>query len=226
MRFDDSFKVLTRHSPYPWQTKLYESLVAGNVPPSLSLPTGAGKTSIIPLWLCAVWHQLEDERVLTAPRRLYFAVDRRIVVDQSEITAQQVRENARLTPLWGLLSDRTLSEDPLVVSVLRGQRVLEYDDIISHPSAFAVILCTPDMVFSRLLGGAYGCSPRVASREMGLVGQDTFIVLDEAHISEGNIRVLDFVSRHNHSMKPFWWTTMSATLRRNEPEPHLDAQGA
>src|SRR5260370_383557 len=71
------------------------------------------------------------------------------------------------------------------------------------------------MVFSRLLGGAYGCSPRMASCEMGLVGQDSFIVLDEAHISEVKIKVLDFVAKHNHSMRPLWWTTMSATLRQD-----------
>ena len=57
------------------------------------------------------------------------------------------------------------------------------------------VLRTPDTVFSRLLGGAYGCSHRVASREMGLIGQDAFIVLDEAHISEANIGVLDFVAK-------------------------------
>lgn len=215
MKFDDAFKELTQHSPYPWQTKLYESLVNGNVPSSLSLPTGAGKTSIIPIWLCAIWHQLENNQLLTVPRRLYFAIDRRIVVDQSEVTAQQVKKNARETPLWELLSRYSVSETPLIVSVLRGQRVIEYEEIISDPSAFAVILCTPDMVFSRLLGGAYGCSPRVASREMGLVGQDAYIVLDEAHISEGNIKVLDFVSQYNKSFKPFWYTCMSATLRQD-----------
>ena len=181
----------------------------------MSLPTGAGKTAVVPIWLSVLWYQLENGLPLTVPRRLYFAVDRRVVVDQSEVVAQLVRKNAEGTPLWQLLSERTLSENPLIVSVLRGQRVLEYDEIVSDPSAFAVILCTPDMVFSRLLGGGYGCSSRVASREMGLVGQDAFIVLDEAHISEANIKVLDFVSKHNHSMKPFWWTTMSATLRQN-----------
>ena len=215
MNFEERFHQLTGTIPYPWQSALYNSLLNQNVPHRISLPTGAGKTSIIPVWLSVLWHQLENGLPLTVPRRLYFAVDRRVVVDQSEVVAQLVRKNAESSPLWRLLSERTLSENPLIVSVLRGQRVLEYDDIVSDPSAFAVILCTPDMVFSRLLGGAYGCSPRVASREMGLVGQDSFIVLDEAHISEANIKVLDFVSKHNHSMKPFWWTTMSATLRQN-----------
>jgi len=215
MNFEERFHQLTGKTPYPWQSSLYHSLLSQNVPHRMGLPTGTGKTSIIPIWLCVLWHQLENQLPLTVPRRLYFAVDRRIVVDQSEVVAQTVRNKAEDTPLWRLLLERTLSENPLVLSVLRGQRILEYEDIISDPSVFGVILCTPDMVFSRLLGGAYGSTPRVASREMGLVGQDAFIVLDEAHISEGNINVLDFVSKHNHSMKPFWWTTMSATLRQS-----------
>lgn len=214
MDFKEGFHQLTGKKPYPWQSALYKSFLENNIPHRLSLPTGAGKTSVIPIWLSALWHQLENRLPLTVPRRLYFAVDRRVVVDQSELVAQEVKTNAQNTSLWRLLSERTLSETPLVISVLRGQRVLEYDDIISDPSAFSVILCTPDMVFSRLLGGAYGCSARIASREMGLVGQDAFIVLDEAHISEANIGVLDFVSKHNPSIKPFWWTTMSATLRQ------------
>jgi len=146
---------------------------------------------------------------------MYFAVDRRIVVDQSEVVAQMIADNIKKTELWHLLKQRTLSDNPFVISVLRGQRVVEYDDIVCDPSAFAIILCTPDMLFSRLLGASYGTSYKLASREMGLVGQDAFIVLDEAHISEANVKVLDFVSKHNHSMKEFWWTTMSATLRQD-----------
>jgi CRISPR-associated endonuclease/helicase Cas3 len=215
MNFEQKFHQLTGQKPYPWQSALYNSLLAQNVPHRMSLPTGSGKTSVVPIWLSVLWHQIENGLPLTVPRRLYFAVDRRVVVDQSEVVAKMVKENAEGTPLWRMLSERTLSDNPLIVSVLRGQRVLEYEDIVSDPSGFAVILCTPDMVFSRLLGGAYGCSPRIASREMGLVGQDAFIVLDEAHISEANIKVLDFVSKHNHTMKPFWWTAMSATLRQN-----------
>ncbi len=215
MNFEERFQLLTGYAPYPWQIAFHTQWFNGKVPRRLHLPTGAGKTAVIPIWLCAIWNQLESGLTLTIPRRLYFAVDRRVVVDQSEVVAQSIRKNAEGMPLWSLLSKRTLSDNPLIVSVLRGQRVIEYDDVISDPSAFAVVLCTPDMVFSRLLGGAYGCSARVASREMGLVGQDTFLVLDEAHISEANIKVLEFVSRHNNSLKPFWWTTMSATLRQN-----------
>jgi CRISPR-associated endonuclease/helicase Cas3 len=213
--FPARFKALTGHEPYPWQEKLYESLLNGVVPHRLSLPTAAGKTSLIPIWLCVIWQKLsEGVADIPVPRRLYFAVDRRMVVDQSDVVAQTILDNLKKTDLWGLLQQRTVF-DPLVVSVLRGQRVIEYDDIVCDPSAFGVILCTPDMLFSRLLGGAYGTSYKVASREMGLVGQDAFVVLDEAHISEANVRVLDFVSKHNNAIRPFWWTTMSATLRQD-----------
>lgn len=159
MNFEERFHQLTGKNPYPWQTALYNSVLNQNVPHRLSLPTGAGKTSVVPIWLSVLWYQLENRLPLTVPRRLYFAVDRRVVVDQSELVAQVVRENAESTPLWQLLSERTLSENPLIVSVLRGQRVLEYDDIISDPSAFAIILCTPDMVFHDCWEGPMGAVP-------------------------------------------------------------------
>jgi len=192
--FEQRFQQLTGHSPYPWQIALYVQVRDGNIPHRLHLPTGAGKTNVISVWLCALWHQLESGLPLSIPRRLYFAVDRRVVVDQSEVLAQTICDNIKKTGLWELMQQKTLSENPLIISVLRGQRVVEYDAIVSDPSAFSIILCTPDMIFSRLLGGAYACGPRQASREMGLVGQDSFIVLDEAHISEANIKVLEFVN--------------------------------
>src|SRR5215469_7317 len=111
--------MLTGNPPYPYQCRLYQMMMAGNPPRRLSAATGAGKTSIIAIWLCVVWQQLEDGN-LAAPRRLYFSIDRRIVVDQSEVTAKQIVANARNTSLWGLLP--TFGEDKLVVSVLRGQR--------------------------------------------------------------------------------------------------------
>src|ERR1039458_628877 len=134
MNFEERFHQLTGKTPYPWQSALYNSLVNQNVPHRMSLPTGAGKASVVPIWLSVIWHQLENGLPLTVPRRLYFAVDRRVVVDQSEVIAQLVRENAESTSLWHLLSERTLSETPLIVSVLRGQRVLEYDDIVDRKS--------------------------------------------------------------------------------------------
>jgi CRISPR-associated endonuclease/helicase Cas3 len=138
------------------------------------------------------------------------------------ITREIVERVNQNQELCGLLKSQVAFDSPLIVSVLRGQRVTEQESIIKNPSAFAVVLCTPDMVFSRLLWHAYAASPRVASREAGLVGQDAYIVLDEAHLSDAARRVLETVSQHNHGLKPFWYTCMSATLRENERSFALD----
>jgi CRISPR-associated helicase Cas3 len=113
MAFKEEFEALTGNAPYPWQGRLFLALVAGDVPRRMSLPTGAGKTSIIPVWLCAIWHQLElGQEPLS--RRLYFAVDRRVVVDQSETVAQEVVNRAKDIPLWDLLKQKTLNDVPLL----------------------------------------------------------------------------------------------------------------
>lgn len=55
--FDDAFKALTGHPPFPWQESLYERFVserADNIPSSCSLPTGLGKTNVIVIWLIAL----------------------------------------------------------------------------------------------------------------------------------------------------------------------------
>ena len=222
MSFSEKFKTLTGYEPYHWQVALFQRFISGCAPRHLHLPTAAGKTHVMTIWLCAIWHQLETGAQLTIPRRLFFAVDRRVVVDQSEEIASPLIENLKATPLWELLKSQVVSETPIVVSILRGQRVVDYGNVIQDPSLFAIILCTPDMVFSRLLGGAYGDSPRVASREMGLVGQDAFIVLDEAHISEAALEVLGFVEKHRGSVKPFWGMGMSATIRQDADFTLLD----
>jgi CRISPR-associated endonuclease/helicase Cas3 len=215
------FKKLTGYSPYPWQVRLLQSLSAGQPVRDLYIPTAGGKTGVIPVWLCTVIMQLR-EGTLRAPRRLYYAVDRRIVVDQSEIVARDLQTAIQQDgELLSLLSKHSLTEG-LVVSVLRGQRVTEQEAIISDPSAFAVVVCTPDMLFSRLLFSAYGCSHRVTSREAGLVGQDAYLVLDEAHMSPAAANVLRFVSElqkqelkrsSEANPKPFAYTCMTATPR-------------
>src|SRR5215831_6680504 len=92
MAFNAHFEYLTGYAPYPWQTRLFEQYIDGHAPTNLSLPTGAGKTAVIPIWLCAIWHQLEHGLPLTVPRRLYFSIDRRVVVDQSEVITREIEQ--------------------------------------------------------------------------------------------------------------------------------------
>ena len=122
MSFAVKFEYLVGHPPYPWQRNLFEQYVNAQPPRNLSMPTGAGKTSIIPTWLCAVWYQLENHLSLTVPRRLYFSIDRRVVVDQSEtITKEIVRRVEQNQELCSLLKSQVAFDSPLIVSVLRGQ---------------------------------------------------------------------------------------------------------
>jgi len=78
MTFDDAFEALTGHAPFPWQQRLYHEWFAkGEIPPSCNLPTGLGKTSVVPSWLIALANGAK------VPRRLVYVVNRRTAVDQA-----------------------------------------------------------------------------------------------------------------------------------------------
>jgi CRISPR-associated endonuclease/helicase Cas3 len=76
--FADTFEALTGNAPFPWQEALYECFTVGPIPSSCNLPTGLGKTSVIPIWLIALANHPEK-----VPRRLVYVVNRRTVVDQA-----------------------------------------------------------------------------------------------------------------------------------------------
>ena len=60
--------------------------IAGQIPSNISLSTGTGKTSVIPVWLLA----LAQNPAL--PKRLVYVVDRRSVVDQATKVVEQLVE--------------------------------------------------------------------------------------------------------------------------------------
>lgn len=214
--FQNTFEILTGFKPYPWQTSLFDLLIAENPPELIYAPTGAGKSDVITVWLCAVLNQIHSGQTLTIPRRLYFAIDRRVVVDQTELLAATLLEKIDTNDEFrALLKSQTISENPLVVSVMRGQRITEQEPLIADPSAFGITLCTPDMLLSRLLFSSYSSGHRLHSREAGLI-QDSYIVLDEVHISEPARRTLEYVNAHNrHGIKNWWYTCMTATPRND-----------
>lgn len=90
--FNDAFQAFcTGHAPFRWQCRLFEKMAHGLVPRSCSLPTGLGKTSIIPIWLIALAHtaRANDNRS-RLPRRLVYIVNRRTVVDQATDDAKRL----------------------------------------------------------------------------------------------------------------------------------------
>ncbi|NWG71537.1 MAG: type I-U CRISPR-associated helicase/endonuclease Cas3 [Parvularculaceae bacterium] len=181
MQFEQAFSLLTGYQPMRWQRCLFKCYFCkGEIPYSLDLPTGLGKTSVMAIWLIA--RALTQEAVAMLPRRLVYIVDRRAVVDQATAVAEKLRE-ALMKP-GGRDLARALGFDEqtsLPISPLRGQHI-DNRDWLADPAATAIIVGTVDMIGSRLLFEGYGVSPRMRPYHAGLLGADTLIVLDEAHL--------------------------------------------
>jgi CRISPR-associated helicase Cas3 len=72
-------------TPFPWQEELLKRFTNGTIERSLDIPTGLGKTAVMPIWLVARAHGA------ALPRRLVYIVDRRAVVDQATDVAKGLR---------------------------------------------------------------------------------------------------------------------------------------
>ena len=114
--FATHFLLITGHEPFKWQKQLFAKLLNGDVPLVLDLPTGAGKTSVMAIWLVAL------SRRAALPRRLFWVVDRRAVVDQATDEADRIAnlldkaEAAELRHALGSLSvGLQQKDDPLAV---------------------------------------------------------------------------------------------------------------
>ena len=198
--FTDVFLSLTGRVPYAWQLKLFLEISDGRWPQVLNLPTGSGKTAVLQVWLAALAWSLHNGSG-GVPRRLGWVVNRRVVVDQvtDEVEAL-LGDNgslARCPKVRDLLAGASLRRIPLAVSTLRGQRA-ENGDWSLDPSTPAVLIGTVDMIGSRLLFRGYRCGKYHRPMHAGLLGADTLLVNDEAHLSPAFARLLEGV----HAMNP------------------------
>jgi CRISPR-associated endonuclease/helicase Cas3 len=171
---------------YPWQRRLLSAwLSQGEIPGAVDVPTGLGKTKVMALWLIAL---AAGARL---PRRLVYVVDRRAVVDQATAEAEHLA-----LALTTLLEDDTVdtelrrrwkralgfTEDAnLAISTLRG-KFLDNRKWMDRPQAAAIVVGTVDMIGSRLLFSGYGISAGMRPVHAGLLGCDSLIALDEAHL--------------------------------------------
>ena len=179
--FDDAFARLSGHSPFPWQRRLFHGLCEGSVPPAVDIPTGLGKTAVMACWLLA------RANGAPLPRRLIYVVDRRVVVDQATKIAEDIRD--RLDDLPEVREKLGLGSRRLPISTLRGQ-CLDNRDWLEDPVATAIVVGTVDMIGSRLLFSGYGMSRKMRPNAAGLLGCDSLVVLDEAHLSHPFGRLL------------------------------------
>lgn len=193
--FEEAFRSLTDFRPMNWQRRLYEHFVRNDVPTPCDIPTGLGKTSVVPLWLLALVRQAEFGNV-RMPRRLIYIVNRRTVVDQATETVERLR--GRLvepeSPDWqghartlhaiaGTLRRLCATDGvPLAVSTLRGE-LADNEEWKADPARPAIVVGTIDMIGSKLLFSGYGDGRYYRTHHAGLIGQDALIVHDEAHLS-------------------------------------------
>ena len=188
--FNDAFRELTGHTHFPWQRRLFDDWLArGRLPPAVDIPTGLGKTAVMAIWLLA------RAAGAALPRRLVYVVDRRTVVDQATECAELIRDALhgaeRLEPVRrGLCLDGR----PLAISTLRG-RYVDNREWMADPAAPAIVIGTVDMVGSRLLFEGYGLSQRMRPYAAGLMGCDSLVMLDEAHLAHPFERLLRTIER-------------------------------
>ncbi|MEY4167653.1 MAG: CRISPR-associated helicase Cas3 [Acidobacteriota bacterium] len=223
--FNKYFRELTTHSPFHWQEQLYTRLISGDFPDVCDIPTGLGKTNVMAVWLIALANQIGNpERKL--PLRLVYVVDRRVIVDQATTEATElinrlveVRKNGSgpLREIADRLAGSSVAgnESVVALSTLRGQKADNRQWCID-PSQPAIIVGTVDMIGSRILFSGYGkVGLNHRSLQAGLLGQDSLIVIDEAHLSpcfvDTQTDVRQYVEQYQ-SIRPFYVMSLSATL--------------
>lgn len=220
--FEQFFGAIHGQEPFAWQAMLAERVLESGWPSVVDLPTASGKTAVIDVAVYA----LARGAPRTQPRRIFFVIDRRIVVDEAFARAERIAN--RLDQAAGdeadLLHDIALrllacgGERPLEVAVLRGGLYRDHRWARS-PSQPLVCVSTVDQIGSRLLFRGYGLRTRDGNQfpiHAGLVGNDALVILDEAHLSAPFEETLRAVARYrgwsqNAVETPWQVVTMSAT---------------
>jgi len=226
-RFAQFFRELHGHPPYPWQARLAQEAVRGKWPGGVDLPTGSGKTACIDIAVFAMASQAGlPVGNRTAPRRVFFCVNRRVIVDEAHQRAERIAQvlwqaERGQHPSKPVLADvatalRTLAgteaEDgapPLDVLELRGgiYRDNRWARSVTQPT---IVCTTLDQLGSRLLFRGYGVSPNAAPIQAALIAYDSLILLDEAHISEPFRQTLEHVRGY---LDPRKWSQQGLGVR-------------
>jgi CRISPR-associated endonuclease/helicase Cas3 len=226
--FDKLFQLLTGYDPFPWQVALFEQFRAGEFPRSASLPTGLGKTSLIVLWLLACYAALRDDR-RDFPRRLYFVINRRTVVDEATSFATQVLTKIQAASTPELAAIKNIfrgaaafnEENCIGLSSLRGE-FADNEEWRVDPSRPAITIGTIDKIGSKLLFAGYGDTPYTRPTAAALTAISSYIVYDEAHLEPAFSALLEsiqqFIDREPGSLEParfgsFHFTELTATPR-------------
>jgi CRISPR-associated endonuclease/helicase Cas3 len=217
MTFAEFFHAVWQREPFPWQEEYAEEALKGNWRP-IGMPTAAGKTALIDIAVYAL-----AKRAPRAARRIFFVVDRRVIVDEAAERAVKLAERlgkASAASELGKLAQSLMDlggSRPLGTAVLRGG-IPRDNGWADSPLQPVVICSTVDQVGSSLLFRAYGTSEYGLSIRAGLAAYDSLIILDEAHTSRAFAETLGAIERYRGWADeplalPFTVVEMSATPR-------------
>lgn len=200
--FSVFFRELWNCDPFPWQREFARRLCAGQAPDYVAVPTGSGKTACLDAAIFALAIQAAlpmAER--TQGRRIFFIVNRRVIVDEAYDRAGKLCKELRHAASDSVAGRvaaalRKLSGEvqaaPLTRVQLRGgiYRDRSWVGSLLQPM---IICSTVDQAGSRLLFRGYGVSPQARPIHAALVAQDSLLIIDEAHISRPFIQTLEWV---------------------------------
>lgn len=222
--FSAYFEALHGQPPFPWQAMLMERATEKGWPDAIRLPTAAGKTACmdVAVFLLALEaNQATWDR--SSARRIFFVVDRRIVVDEAYNRAKNIAgkleraDSGILRTVADRLRGLSAEGTPLLAARMRGGTRREMG-WLRDPAQPAIITSTVDQLGSRLLFRAYGAGDLTASIHAGLTANDSLILLDEAHCAVPCMQTLRAVARFRGDdwaeqpiRTPFHFVVMSAT---------------
>ncbi len=212
--------------PFPWQERLAVQVCSEGWPAVIDLPTASGKTACIDIALFALAVRGDE-----GPRRIFFVVDRRVIVSEAFLRAKCIRK--RLVEVSGdaflkRVADRfrelANGEKPLRVAELRGGAYRD-ETWVRTPLQPTVVTSTVDQIGSRLLFRGYGINPNTWPLHAGLIANDALIFLDEAHCSKSFAQTLEAIQQYRGDRwaasslkKPFQFIEMTATPSRGNAE--------
>lgn len=214
--FRDFYEAFHERPPFPWQARLAEQVAEEERwPTEVGVPTGLGKTTCLDIavwWLASQADRLPRER--TAPTRIWWLVNRRLLVDSTHHHARRLSEalgNSDATPLR-IVGQRlsslgaTPSPSPIDVVRLRGgvEARLPLD-----PSRPAILLSTIPMYGSRLLFRGYGTSRMMRPIDAALAGCDSLLLLDEAHLARHLMNLISALADCTEGAEPILGGTRS-----------------
>jgi CRISPR-associated endonuclease/helicase Cas3 len=200
--FNAFFNALWGFDPFPWQTALAARVltrVDAPWPEAVAVPTASGKTACMDIAVYAL--AAAAGRPSAPPRRIWFVVDRRVIVDEAHERAMQLARKLEeatdgvVLEVAARLRDLADSDKALTAHLLRGG-VYRDDAWARSPLQPAVISSTVDQFGSRLLFRAYGHSPKAWPIQAGLAGNDSLVLLDEAHCARPFLDTLRAVARY------------------------------